>query len=110
MGLSGSQKQRASFARALLKDAPIVVLDEMTGSVDPVNEMKIQMEVGKLAKNRMVLVIARHLRTIRSDDQILGVDSGAIAKYGVHTDLSAMGRLYSRLWQSQEIANGWNIA
>jgi ATP-binding cassette subfamily B protein len=110
VGLSGGQKQRVSIARALLKNAPIVVLDEMTSSVDPVNEMKIQKAVSELAKNRTVLVIAHHLRTVRSADQILVFDGGKQVERGTHRDLLAADGLYARLWQSQEAAKGWRIA
>ncbi|MDR1514616.1 MAG: ABC transporter ATP-binding protein/permease [Synergistaceae bacterium] len=110
VGLSGGQKQRVSIARAFLKDAPIVVLDEITSNVDPVNETKIQRALSELAKNRTVLVIAHHLRTVRSADQIFVFDRGEIAESGRHEDLMARGGIYARLWQSQEQAKGWQIA
>ncbi|MDR3288491.1 MAG: ABC transporter ATP-binding protein/permease [Peptococcaceae bacterium] len=110
VGLSGGQKQRLSIARALLKDAPIVVLDEITANVDPLNETKIQRAVSALAQNRTVLVIAHHLRTIRAADQILVFDQGVVTERGGHQDLLARGGLYAALWEAQEKAVGWKIA
>jgi ATP-binding cassette subfamily B protein len=110
VGLSGGQKQRVSIARAFLKDAPIVVLDEITSNVDPLNETKIQKAVSELAKNRTVLVIAHHLRTVRTAEQILVFDRGEIAESGRHEDLMARGGIYARLWQAQEQAKGWKLA
>lgn len=110
VGLSGGQKQRVSIARAFLKDSPIVVLDEITANVDPVNETKIQRAVSTLAQNRTVLVIAHHLRTIRAADQILVFDKGEVMERGKHQDLLAKGGLYATLWGAQEKADGWKIA
>jgi ATP-binding cassette subfamily B protein len=110
VGLSGGQKQRISIARAFLKDAPIVLLDEMTSSVDPINEVKIQRAVGQLAKNRTVIVIAHHLRTIRAADQILVFDGGSVSASGQHEELLRENGLYARLWEAQEAAHGWEIA
>jgi ATP-binding cassette subfamily B protein len=110
VGLSGGQKQRVSIARAFLKDAPIVVLDEITSSVDPLNETKIQKAVSELAKNRTVIAIAHHLRTVRAADQILVFDRGEIAERGRHEDLLAKNGVYARLWQAQEQAKGWSLA
>jgi ATP-binding cassette subfamily B protein len=109
VGLSGGQKQRVSIARAFLKDAPIVVLDEITSNVDPLNETKIQKAVSELAKDRTVLVIAHHLRTVRTADRIFVFDRGEIAENGWHEDLMARGGIYARLWQAQEQAKGWEL-
>jgi ATP-binding cassette subfamily B protein len=110
VGLSGGQKQRISIARAFLKDAPIVVLDEITSNVDPINETKIQRAVGELAKNRTVLVIAHHLRAVRNADQTLVFDKGEIMERGKHDELLAKDGLYARLWLAQERAKGWKLA
>jgi ATP-binding cassette subfamily B protein len=110
VGLSGGQKQRISIARAFLKDAPVVVLDEITSNVDPVNETKIQRAVSELAKNRTVLVIAHHLHAIRSADQILVFDRGKITESGNHAELLTKDGLYARLWLAQERAKGWKLA
>lgn len=100
VGLSGGQKQRLSVARAFLKDAPIVVLDEPTANVDPVNEALMQEAISALAKDRTVLVIAHHLATVRSADQILVFSAGRIVERGAHGELMALrdGR-YRELWE-----------
>ena len=101
VGLSGGQKQRLSIARAFLKDAPILLLDEITSNVDPVNEALIQEAISELAKDRTVLVIAHHLRTIRSADQILVFQDGRIVQSGQHeTLLSETGGYYHKLWNA----------
>lgn len=99
IGLSGGQRQRISIARAFLKDAPILILDEMTSNVDPINESLIQEAVSELAKNRTVLVIAHHLNTIRSADQIIVFRRGAIAQKGTHQNLlKETEGYYNLLW------------
>jgi len=110
VGLSGGQKQRISIARAFLKNAPIVILDEITSNVDPVNEAKIQQAISSLAQNRTVLVIAHHLRTIRSADKIIVFNEGEIVQTGIHDRLMKQSGLYQRLWQSQEEAKEWNLS
>lgn len=99
VGLSGGQKQRLSIARAFLKDAPILLLDEVTSNVDPVNEALIQEAISDLAKNRTVLVIAHHLSTIRSADQILVFRNGNIVQTGKHDVLlKDIDGYYHKLW------------
>jgi len=109
VGLSGGQKQRISIARAFLKNAPIVILDEITSNVDPINEAKIQQAISNLAKNRTVLVIAHHLRTIRTADSILVFNEGEIVQSGAHDELIMQDGLYQMLWQSQEGAKEWKL-
>lgn len=100
VGLSGGQKQRLSVARAFLKDAPILVLDEMTSSVDPINEVLMQKAVSALAQNRTVLVVAHHLSTIRSADQIIVMRQGEIVQRGTHEQLLEESAGYYRtLWE-----------
>ena len=102
VGLSGGQKQRLSIARAFLKDAPILLLDEITSNVDPVNEALIQEAISELAKDRTVLVIAHHLSTIRSADQILVFQDGRIVQSGQHeTLLSDSDGYYHKLWSAR---------
>lgn len=102
VGLSGGQKQRLSIARAFLKDAPILLLDEITSNVDPVNEALIQEAISELAKDRTVLVIAHHLSTIRSADQILVFQDGRIVQSGQHeTLLSDSDGYYHKLWNTR---------
>lgn len=99
--LSGGQRQRISIARAFLKDAPILILDEMTSNVDPVNEALIQEAVTELAKNRTVLVIAHHLKTIQHADQILIFKKGTLVEKGKHGELLDQGGYYAQLWKAQ---------
>lgn len=107
VGLSGGQKQRLSVARAFLKDAPILVLDEMTSNVDPVNEVLMQRAVSALAQNRTVLVVAHHLSTIRSADQIIVVQQGKIVQKGTHEQLLEEGAGYYRtLWEQGSKTEG----
>lgn len=102
VGLSGGQKQRISIARAFLKNAPILILDEITSNVDPVNEALIQEAISALAKNRTVFVIAHHLHTIRSADQILVFQNGQLTEQGDHDDLLAQKNIYHNLWHIQK--------
>ena len=99
--LSGGQRQRMSIARAFLKDAPILILDEMTSNVDPVNESLIQDAITELAKDRTVLVIAHHLRTIQKADQILVFQKGKLLEKGKHRELLEKDGYYKKLWKAQ---------
>ena len=99
--LSGGQRQRISIARAFLKDAPILILDEMTSNVDPVNESLIQDAITELAKNRTVLVVAHHLKTIQKADQILVFQKGKLLEKGKHDELLAKNGYYTKLWKAQ---------
>ena len=101
LGLSGGQKQRLSIARAFLKDAPILLLDEITSNVDPINEYKIQQAMSALIRNRTVLVIAHHLQTIRNAHQIIVMEKGQLMEKGAHADLEAEGGLYCSLLEMQ---------
>ncbi len=99
--LSGGQRQRISIARAFLKDAPILILDEMTSNVDPVNESLIQDAITELAKNRTVLVVAHHLKTIQKADQILVFQKGNLLEKGKHRELLEQDGYYTKLWKAQ---------
>lgn len=99
--LSGGQRQRISIARAFLKDAPILILDEMTSNVDPVNESLIQDAITELAKNRTVLVVAHHLKTIKKADQILVFQKGNLLEKGKHGELLDKNGYYTKLWKAQ---------
>ena len=99
--LSGGQRQRISIARAFLKDAPILILDEMTSNVDPVNESLIQDAITELAKNRTVLVVAHHLKTIQKADQILVFQKGNLLEKGKHWELLEKDGYYTKLWKAQ---------
>lgn len=99
--LSGGQRQRISIARAFLKDAPILILDEMTSNVDPVNESLIQDAITELAKNRTVLVVAHHLKTIQKADQIFVFQKGNLLEKGKHGELLDKNGYYTKLWKAQ---------
>ena len=101
VGLSGGQRQRIAVARAFLKDAPILIMDEVTANVDPVNETKMQQAITELARNRTVLVVAHHLTTVRSADQILVLQNGHIAERGTHDELLKHSGIYQHLWVKQ---------
>ncbi|CAN2327010.1 ABC transporter [Fusobacterium sp. oral taxon C10] len=99
--LSGGQRQRISIARAFLKNAPILILDEMTSNVDPINESLIQEAITELAKNRTVLIIAHHLNTIQHADQIFVFQKGKLLEKGKHQELLQKKGYYKKLWQAQ---------
>ena len=102
--LSGGQRQRISIVRAFLKNAPILILDEMTSNVDPINESLIQEAITELAKDRTVLVIAHHLKTIQHADQILVFQKGKLLEKGKHQELLKKEGYYKKLWQAQDRA------
>jgi len=102
MGLSGGQKQRLSIARAFLKNAPIVILDEITSNVDPINEYKIQKAMSALIKDKTVLVIAHHLYTICNADQIVAMDKGRLIEKGSHKELVTLDKYYAKLYRAQK--------
>jgi ATP-binding cassette subfamily B protein len=113
--LSGGERQRISIARAVLKDAPIVLLDEATASVDPLNERAVQAALARLVTDRTVLVVAHRLSTITSADQILVVappEPGApstIVEHGTHEELVDAGGVYAHLWAERMRATRWRI-
>ena len=98
--LSGGERQRISIARAMLKDAPIVILDEATAYTDPENEAVIQSSVAKLVQGKTLIVIAHRLSTIADADRIFVVEDGRIAEEGTHEQLLENGKLYSKMWKS----------
>ena len=107
--LSGGEKQRISIARAMLKDAPIVLLDEATASVDPDNEKYIQQAISELVKDKTLIVIAHKLATIKNADQIIVLDEGKIIQKGVHNQLIEEQGIYSTLWKRRTRARSWKI-
>ena len=108
--LSGGEKQRISIARAMLKDAPIILLDEATASVDPENEVHLQQAISALVKNKTLIVIAHRLSTIRDADQILVVYNGKIVEKGVHAELIQQKGIYQKFWNIRQKARNWKLA
>jgi len=107
--LSGGEQQRFQLARAILKDAPILVLDEATAFADPENEYKIQQAFSELIKGKTVLVIAHRLSTITTADQIIVFEKGEINAIGTHNELLQSSELYQRMWNAHNRAKEWNI-
>ena len=107
--LSGGEKQRISIARAMLKDAPIILLDEATASVDPENEVHLQQAISALVKNKTLIVIAHRLSTIRDADQILVVDNGKIVQQGKHDDLIKQQGIYADFVLGRKETIGWKL-
>ena len=107
--LSGGEKQRVSIARAILKNAPVIILDEATASIDPENEYLIQQAISELTHGKTIITIAHRLATIQNADQILVVDNGQIAESGTHEELIRQNGLYKRFTEIREKAGGWRI-
>ncbi len=108
--LSGGERQRIAIARAVLKDAPIVLLDEVTSSLDATNERLVQQALAELVRGKTVVVIAHRLATIANADHIVVMDQGRVVQQGTHDELmAAAGGLYKSLWQSRQRAAQWRI-
>jgi len=107
--LSGGQKQRIAFARAILKNAPILVLDEATAFIDPENEKKMQKAVKELMKGKTVIAIAHKLRSIKDADEIIVLDKGRIADRGGHGELMTRSDIYRKLWKMSEESESWSL-
>lgn len=107
--LSGGEKQRISIARALLKDASIVLLDEATASLDPENESAVQQAINALVADKTVILIAHRLKTIQNADKILVLDQGQLVEQGTHEELLEEDGLYAHLWSLQQDMEGWRV-
>ena len=107
--LSGGEKQRISIARAIMKDAPIIILDEATANVDPESEQELTAAIEALTKEKTILMIAHRLKTVRHADNILVIDGGKIVQSGTHDELMHQGGIYRRFVESRELAVGWKV-
>lgn len=107
--LSGGERQRLSIARAIMKDAPIIILDEATANVDPENEKELMEAISELTQEKTVIMIAHRLKTVRHADQILVVDKGQIVQRGTHDELMEQDGIYRRFIGGREQAVGWKI-
>ena len=107
--ISGGEKQRISIARAIMKNAPIIILDEATANVDPENEKEPVEAIDALTKKKTIIMIAHRLKTVRNADQIVVVDSGKIAQLGTHTQLMQEGGIYKNFVNARQQAAGWKI-
>ena len=107
--LSGGERQRISIARALLKNAPIILLDEATASLDPENEAQIQQAISRLIRGKTVVVIAHRLRTIADADKIIVLNEGKLVEEGTHEQLISKEGLYARLFGIQQQSMGWSV-
>jgi ATP-binding cassette subfamily B protein len=107
--LSGGERQRISIARALLKNAPIIILDEATSSLDPKNEDYVQKGISKLIRGKTVIVIAHKLRTIENVDKIVVLNEGKVEEVGNHVDLIKENGLYNKLYTLQDESAKWSV-
>lgn len=107
--ISGGEKQRISIARAIMKNAPIIILDEATANVDPENEKELVDAIDALTKEKTIIMIAHRLKTVRNADQIVVVESGKIAQLGTHTQLMQEGGIYKNFVNARQQAAGWKI-
>ena len=107
--LSGGERQRISIARAIMKDSPIIILDEATANVDPENERDLMKAIQELTKEKTAIMIAHRLKTVRNADQIVVIDKGHIAEQGKHEELIANGGIYARFIDSRKQAVSWKL-
>lgn len=107
--LSGGEKQRISIARAIMKDAPIIILDEATANVDPENEKELMEAIDALTKEKTIFMIAHRLKTVRNADQILVLNQGRIVQQGKHEELIQQEGIYKRFVESREMAASWKL-
>jgi len=107
--LSGGEKQRISIARAIMKDAPIIVLDEATANVDPENEADLMKAIDALTREKTIIMIAHRLKTVRHAGQIIVIDGGQIAQQGTHDTLMQSDGIYRRFVESRREAASWRL-
>ena len=107
--LSGGEKQRISIARAIMKDSPVIILDEATASVDPENEKELMEAIDALTREKTIFMIAHRLKTVRNADRILVLDNGKIVQQGKHEELMQQEGIYKRFVASRELATSWKL-
>lgn len=108
--LSGGEKQRIAIARAIMKDAPIIILDEATANVDPENEKELTEAIENLTRQKTIIMIAHRLKTVRNADQIVVIDKGKIVQQGKHDELMKEDGIYRNFITGRKQAVGWKIA
>ena len=108
--LSGGEKQRLSIARAMMKSAPIIILDEATANVDPENEKELMQAIEELTRKKTVIMIAHRLKTVRNADKIVVIDEGRIVQEGKHEELIKIDGIYKRFVNTRELAVSWKIS
>lgn len=107
--LSGGEKQRISIARAIMKDSPVIILDEATANVDPENEAELMAAIDALTREKTIFMIAHRLKTVRDADRILVMDQGKIVQQGRHEELMKQEGIYKRFVEARELAAGWKM-
>jgi ATP-binding cassette subfamily B protein len=107
--LSGGEKQRISIARAIMKDAPVIILDEATANVDPESETELTAAIGELTREKTIIMIAHRLKTVRNADQIFVIDNGKIAQHGTHEELIRQEGIYKTFVEGRREAASWKI-
>ena len=107
--LSGGERQRISIARALLKDSPVILLDEATASLDAENETQIQKAISRLVKGKTVLIIAHRMRTVEGADKLVLLKVGKVAEQGTPQELYAKGGLYTKMCKLQQQSGDWKV-
>ena len=107
--LSGGEKQRLSIARAIMKDSPVIILDEATANIDPENEKDLVTAIEALTREKTIIMIAHRLKTVRNADQIIVVDQGRIVQQGRHDELMSQEGIYRRFVNARETAAGWKL-
>jgi ATP-binding cassette subfamily B protein len=107
--LSGGEKQRISIARAIMKDAPVIILDEATANVDPENETELTAAIEALTREKTIIMIAHRLKTVRHADQIFVIDSGRIAQKGTHDELMQREGIYKSFVEGRREAASWKL-
>ena len=107
--LSGGERQRISIARAIMKDSPVIILDEATANVDPENERDLMTAISELTREKTVIMIAHRLKTVRGADKIVVIDRGRIAEQGRHEELVAAGGIYASFIAARKEAVSWKL-